>query len=49
MDGFISLFGEPQGIIISQLIWQLNTPSISLIAFLGGGLFDLTHFSEFSQ
>ena len=40
MDGFISLFGEPQGIIISQLIWATQyTIYLSVIAFLGGGLF----------
>ena len=40
MDGFTSLFGEPQGIIISQLIWATQyTIYLSAIAFLGGGLF----------
>ena len=40
MDGFISMFGEPQGIIIGQLIWATQyTIYLSAIAFLGGGLF----------
>ena len=39
MDGFTSLFGEPEGIIISQLIWATQyTIYLSAIAFLGGGL-----------
>ena len=39
MDGFTSLFGEPEGIIISQLIWATQyTIYLSTIAFLGGGL-----------
>ena len=39
MDGFTSLFGEPEGIIINQLIWATQyTIYLSAIAFLGGGL-----------
>ena len=39
MNGFTSLFGEPEGIIISQLIWATQyTIYLSAIAFLGGGL-----------
>ena len=39
MDGFTALFGEPEGIIISQLIWATQyTIYLSAIAFLGGGL-----------
>ena len=40
MDGFISVFGEPHGIIVGQLIWATQyTIYLSAIAFLGGGLF----------
>ena len=40
MDGFISIFGEPHGIIVGQLIWATQyTIYLSAIAFLGGGLF----------
>ena len=44
MDGFTALFGEPEGIIISQLIWATQyTIYLSAIAFLGGGLFKLNY------
>ena len=40
MDGFISVFGEPHGIIVGQIIWATQyTIYLSAIAFLGGGLF----------
>ena len=40
MDVFISIFGEPHGIIVGQLIWATQyTIYLSAIAFLGGGLF----------
>ena len=38
-DLFISLFGKPEGIILSQLIAACRfTIYLSLIAFIGGGI-----------